>query len=575
MTAESGRRRRRRRWLILGILVLGGWWLWRGGRAGVAIADGSYLLVDLVGNYQERTRDDLWSRVAGEEGQSFAKLLFLLRAARDDHRVDGMVVRIRGLQIGWAKAQEIRTALGELGAAGKRVVAYVESEFGNDTLEYFVATAADAIYLPPAGSLHVNGLLAQFLFLGGLWEQLDIDMQVIKIGEFKSAGDMYGRRSMSPEHREMADSLLDSAYGQFVSAVAEARDVDESAVRRAVDRGIAGAAELKAAGLIDGVRFLDEIKLELVGAEGAFVSAEDFERRRRPSERTAGRVAIVYGVGVIVTGESDDGVLSDDSGIGSDTLREVFEEISGDDDIGAIVFRIDSPGGSALASDLIWRATQQARAEKPVIVSMSDVAGSGGYYVAAGATTIFAGPGTLTGSIGVVMAKPNIRGLLERFGVHVATLQRGERAGMISLTSSLDEAELAGVRESMEAVYALFVDRVASGRSMDAAAVDAVGRGRVWTGEQAYEHGLVDRLGGLLDAIDEAKRSIGIDPGEKVEVVYYPRSRGWFERLADALAARVATRMPAWLAPLRGALAGFDWPDGTLLTLMPQRIEIR
>jgi len=557
------------------VLIVGAWWFLLGGGSGVSIDDGSHLFVDIGGVYQERTPDDLVSRLAGDDSQSLADLLFLLRGARDDTRVDGMVVRIRGLQIGWAKAQEIRSALAEFRASGKRMVAYLECEFGNSTLEYFIASAAGELFVPPAGQLLIGGLLAEYVFLGGVWEKLDVDMQVVKIGDFKTAGDMFDRKSMSAAHREMADSLLDSLYAQFISAVANARDLEEPTVRALVDRGPLRVDELKAAGLVDGVRFLDEIKHDLVGAEGAFVRADEFEARRRPAVVSGGRVAVVYGVGMITTGESADDVLSDESSVGADTLRETFEEIADDETIDAIVFRIDSPGGSALASDLIWRATQQVRSVKPLIVSMSDVAGSGGYYVAAGASEIFAAPGTLTGSIGVVLAKPNIRGLLAKIGIETATLQRGDAAGMASLTQSFDEGALARVRGSMDEVYALFVDRVASGRSMEAEQVDAVGRGRVWTGEQARDNGLVDRLGGMLDAIDAAKLAIGLDAEEKVEVVFYPRSRGVFERIADALATRVATRAPEWLGRIRGALSAFDWPDGSILTLMPQIIEIR
>jgi protease-4 len=567
--------RRWRRWILAGVLIAGAWWFLRGGGSGVSIDDGSHLFVDIGGVYQERTPDDLVSRLAGDDSQSLADLLFLLRGARDDTRVDGMVVRIRGLRIGWAKAQEIRSALAEFRASGKRLVAYLECEFGNSTLEYFIASAAAELFVPPAGQLLIGGLLAEYMFLGGVWEQLDIEMQVVKIGEYKTAGDMYERKSMSAAHREMADSLLDSLYAQFVSAVADARDLDEPTVRALVDRGPMRVDDLEAVGLVDGVRFLDEIKRDMVGAEGKFVGADQFEGRRRPPVVSGGRVAVVYGVGMITTGESAGGLLRDESSMGADTLRKVFEEISDDDTVDAIVFRIDSPGGSALASDLIWRATQQARSVKPVIVSMSDVAGSGGYYVAAGASEIFAAPGTLTGSIGVVLAKPNIRGLLGRLGVETATLQRGEAADMASLTQSFDAAELASVRASMAEVYTLFLDRVASGRSMEADQVDAVGRGRVWTGEQARDNGLIDELGGLLDSIDAAKRAIGLNVAEKVEVVFYPRSRGLFERLADALTTRVATRAPVWLGRLRGALAAFEWPDGSILTLMPQQIEIR
>ncbi len=574
MSARKGGGLRRFRWLLVFLLLgAGAWWLLAPGLSTFDVADGSYLFLDVGGTYEEQPGDDLMAAISGERNQSMVDFLLLLRAATEDERVHGLVARVRTLDVGWAKAQELRSSLAAFRQSGKKLVAYIESEFGNGTLEYFVASAADEVFVAPAGSVVVGGLLAQYVFLGGVWENLDIDMQVVKIGEYKTAGDMYANREMAPPHREMAESLLDSLYGQFVSAVASARGMDEAQVRRFVDRGPMSVDALTDSGLVDGTRFLDEIERDLTGDVG-FVDARDYEGAVPVSEvEPVGRVAVVFGAGTIVTGESAGGVVRDEMSMGSDTMREAFLEAAEDDDIDAIVFRVDSPGGSALASDLIWRATQRARERKPVVVSMSDVAGSGGYYVSAGATRILADPGTLTGSIGVVLAKPNLSGLLERFGVRTTSLRRGANAGIVSLVESFDEEELAQVRASMQDVYGLFVDRVASGRAMDAEAVDRVGRGRVWTGEQAKERGLVDELGGLLDAIDAAKVEIGADPGEKVEVVFYPRERGLLERISDAFSTRVA--QPPWMRRLRGAIAAYDFPTGSILTLMPQQIEIR
>lgn len=565
-----------RRWIFFAALFGFGWWVFRGGAPSVKIEDGSFLYVDIEGLYEERASEDVLDRLTGDGTRSLVDLLLVLRAAKEDPRVAGIVTRVGSLAVGWAKAQEIRSLLQDFRASGKKLVAYVENEFGNSTLEYFVASAAEEVYVPPAGSLIVNGLLAEYMFLGGVWDKLDVDMEVLKIGDYKTAGDMYANKEMSAAHREMANSLLDSIYGQFISAVADARGLDETSVREIVDRGPITAAELEEAGLIDGTRFLDEIRTELVGVDGELVRQSTYAQnpRAEPVE-PVGRVALIFGLGTIMTGNSTEGLVSDELVMGSETMREAFEEAADDEEIDAIVFRVDSPGGSALASDLIWRATQRARSSKPLIVSMSDVAGSGGYYVAAGADRILADPGTLTGSIGVVMAKPNISGLLEKFGVHTETIRRGELAGIVSGTESFSDAEFARVRASMDEVYRIFVDRVATGRSMDAGAVDSVGQGRVWTGEQALENGLVDRLGGLLDAIDEAKQAIGVDSEEKLELVYYPRERGWVERLAEALESRVSVPMPSWWKKVRGAVAAYDFPEGSILTLMPQVVEVR
>ena len=578
--AGEGRKksRRRLRWvaLLVAVVIGAGWWL-LGSAGEIDIDEGSFVLVDIGGTYEERVPEDLVAQFSGGEGAaSLIDLLLMLRAIKDDPRVSGVVARVRGLGIGWAKAQEIRDALGEIRRQGKKVIAYIEDEFGNSTLEYFVASAAERLYVPPAGSIVVSGLQAQYVFLGGLWETLGVDMQVVKVGAYKSAGDMYGNKEMSAPHREMANSLMDSLYGQVVSAIADSRALDEGVVRSLIDRSPLTAAELQDGGLIDGRRFLSDIKNELLGPDGGFVSSSDYDRRSPPaSSSSAGRIALVFGVGTITTGESSDGLLNDEVTIGSETMRQVFEEVAEDESIEAIVFRVDSPGGSALASDLIWHHAQRVRQEKPLIVSMSDVAGSGGYYVSTGASRILAAPGTLTGSIGVVLAKPNVRGLLAKLGINAETLERGEHAGVVSALDSFDDAEMERVRVAMDEVYKLFVERVAEGRPLDAEQVRAVAQGRVWTGEQARDNGLVDKLGGLLDAIDEAKVAIGVDPRDKVELVMYPRARTWVERLAEVMSTRVSVKMPSWLSRIRRAFVAYDYPDGSVLTLMPQEIVIQ
>jgi protease-4 len=261
--------------------------------------------------------------------------------------------------------------------------------------------------------------------------------------------------------------------------------------------------------------------------------------------------------------------------MGADTIIEAFNDVASDDDVAAVVFRVDSPGGSALASDLIWQAAQRARSKKPLIVSMSDVAASGGYYVAAPGTRIVANPGTMTGSIGVVMAKPNVRGLLAKLGINTVELQRGEMASMLSVNESFSPAQLARIKATMDYVYDLFVQRVAAGRGLDAAQVNEVGRGRVWTGAQARQNGLVDELGGFFTAINAAKTAAGIPVEERVGLVFYPRHKGLMERLSKALGTRVFGAAPAWWQQVQRATAAWRFPAGSVLTLMPQEVTIR
>ncbi len=569
--------RRRRRWgrrllliaLVAAVVILvGRFWL-----GGPAVPEGSYVLLTLENDYPEEPPDDLIGRFIRSGSMPLIELIGLIRDARKDPRVAGMVVRIRPLQIGWAKAQDVRDALAEFRASGKTLIAYLEQEFTQCALEYYIASAAEKIYLPPGGGAPLNGLAAQYVFLGGVWEKLDIEMQVEKIREYKTAGDMIAAKEMSPYHREMANSLLDSVFAQLVEVIAQARDLSPDAVETAIDRSPSTPEEFASLRLADGAKFLDELRRELVGADREFVPAEDY-RQAAPLERAKRKIAVVYGVGAITVGESGGSVWAEQA-MGSDTITEAFRLAAADKDADAIVFRIDSPGGSALASDLIWRATQDARAMKPVVVSMSDVAASGGYYSAAGASRIVAQPATLTGSIGVVMVKPNVAGFLARLGVNTTTLARGKLARMLSFTTSVTEAERARLLSSINYIYDTFLTRVADGRHLSREQVDEVGRGRVWTGQQAQSVGLVDELGGFTAAINAAKSLVGIPEGEPVELVFYPRRRPLLERLARFLTSRTVGAAPTWWGALRASFPPLDVPDGSLLTLMPERIVIR
>jgi protease-4 len=561
------------------VLVIGvGLLIARNWTSGGGVAPDSWVLLDLEGSYAEEVADAPLARLLGEPAISFLDLLLLIRDAGEDPRVAGLVVRIRPLAMGWGKAQEIRAALAKFRASGKPLHAYLELELSGGSMEYFVASVADRVHVPPGAAAPVTGLLAQFIFLGGVWEKLDVDMQVLKIREYKTAGDMLSEKTMTPYHREMADSLLDSMYGQLVDAVAADRKLEPAAVRAAIDAGPATPAELQAARLIDDAQFLDDLRATLVGADGEWLSAEDYGAARRPlpgAPAARQRVAVIYGVGTVATGESESTPGGGDGSMGADTLVDAFRQAADDEEVAAIVFRIDSPGGSALAADLIWQAARAARERKPVVVSMSDVAASGGYYVAAPATRIVADPGTITGSIGVVLAKPNVRGLLAKLGINTVELQRGELASMLSLNESFSPAALARMNATMDYVYDLFLERVAGGRALEKAQVDAVGRGRVWTGAQAQEVGLVDELGGFLTAINAAKKAAGIPVDERVALTFYPQQKTLIERLARAFGTRLMAEAPPWWRQIERATVAWRFPSGGVLTLMPQEITVR
>jgi protease-4 len=565
-----------RRFVLLLALVVGLFLVGRLLFGAPAVPKDSYVLLTLQGSYEEAPSDTLLRLFAGLQEPTLFELVQLVRQAAEDTRIAGMVVRVRPLEIGWAKAQELRSALHHFRSSGKRLWALLDHEFMESTLEYYVASAAERIYLPPSATAPLAGLTAQYLFLGGLWERLDIEMQVEKIREYKTAGDTLVNKEMSPHHREMANSLLDSIFGQVVTAVAHDRKLDPAAVRATIDRAPITGAEFQNFGLADGTMYLDEIRVELVGSERRLLNAEDYLGAGAGILATFGRrkLAVIYGTGTITSGESVGGVVTPET-MGADTIAEAFDEAVKDDDIEAIVFRIDSPGGSALGSDLIWQAVKRARKTKPVIASMSDVAASGGYYAAAAASRIFAQPGTLTGSIGVVVAKPNISGFLSRYGVTTESLTRGELANLQSLTASFDEKQQERVLSAMNHVYDLFVQRVAEGRGLSPQRVEEIGRGRVWTGEQAAENGLVSDLGGFSEAIEAAKSAVGVDPSEKVRLVFYPRRKGVLERISALLGAQLWEGATQGWKEVGKLFAANAFPEAGILTRMPYLIEIR
>jgi protease-4 len=563
----------RRRLFLLALILAGAYWLLRE-QAVPSIPEGSYVHVDLQGDYPEMPPDGVLERVVGRRALSMIDLVNLLRDAGEDGRVAGVLVRVRQLGVGWAKANEIRDALLSVRAAEKPVIAFLEHELVGGLREYFVASAASQIYLPPGATTPLSGLMAQYTFFGGMWEKLDIDPQVQKIREYKTVGDQIAGKDMSSHHREMANALLDSIYEHAVSGIAQARGLTPQVVRAIIDRCPITAAELVAEKLADGQRFFEQLRAELVGPDGKLVKARDYRRTGGPKRQLGeGKLAVIYATGPIVTGESTSGVR--EGIVGADTIVEAFRKAREDKSVKAIIVRVDSPGGSALASDIIWQAALEARAEKPVVVSMSDVAASGGYYIAAAATRILAQPGTLTGSIGVVTWKPNVAGFLHNLGINTESLTRGKLARLPSLTSSFSDAERQRVADAMNHIYDLFLQRVAAGRSFSAEDVNRVGRGRVWTGEQAEAIGLVDELGGFGDAVAAAKTLAGLPVEERFELVFYPKPKGIVERLADLMQMRLDSTAPAWWQHVRALLPLYDFPEGSLLTLMPERIEIK
>jgi len=450
-----------------------------------------------------------------------ARTLETLRRLARDSATKAVVFRSAGLPLGMGRAEELRAGIENLRASGKKVIFYLES--GGD-LEYSVALAADRIYTAPQAVLLVNGFAATALFAAAGLDKLGVKAEFFRAGAYKNAPDLFTRTGMSREQREVESSLLDDVFGRYVKRISDARHLDESKVKSLLDEGILKPGEAVQAGLIDGLVYPDQLEEEagkLLGGTTTLRKVGTDEPARRDlrwGERP--RIAVVRVVGTIARGEGGRDPFGAVRAAGSEPIGRRIRRAADDPRVAAIVVRIDSPGGDGTASDLIWRELVRARKEKhkPVIASMGDVAASGGYYVAAGADAIFAEPATITGSIGVFIGHFDAEGLLGKLGLNLETVKRGASADLFTPNRALSEGERKTLQSWVDGFYEEFVARVAEARGLSRDQVDRIARGRVWTGHQALEHRLVDRLGGLMDALAEAKRRAGLDEDEDVEL---------------------------------------------------------
>ncbi len=485
----------------------------------------------------------------------YGLLLRRLAAMRTDPDVAAVAVKIEGLPLGPGRTEELRAALSAI-RERKPVLAYL---VGGGTAEYWLATAASGIAVPPGASLDVSGIATSKLFLRDALARLGIAFEVIARGAYKSAPEPLVRSGSSPEAREATEAVLDGVFGRFVADVAAARRLPPERVRALVDTGLLGSDEAKAAGLVDEVIWPDELEAwgrRLTGRRVRLAGpyAPDAERRAQRWGRPA-VIEVIRVDGTIVAGKSRPGPFGRGALAGAETIARQLRRAAEDREVKAIVVRVDSPGGDGLASDLIWREVVRARARKPVVASMGDVAASGGYLVAVGAETIVAEPSTLTGSVGVFALKPDLSRLLAKLSIGREAYARGENAQLASVAKAWSASERQAVERQIDAFYRLFVDRVAEGRKLRRDEVEPLAGGRVWTGQQAFDRRLVDRLGSLEDAIAIAKERARLRPGDHVEI----RRTG-----ADG------ADLPALGSALAGALAEAPDPLTRALSALPE-----
>lgn len=452
-----------------------------------------------------------------------------LKAGKRDSEVAGALIRVGGGDYGLARLQEMREIILDFQSAGKKVICYM---INGSTGNYLLASVSDKIVLHPSGEVRLIGLRSEVSFYKGVLDKLGIRADLEHIGEFKSASDLFTRTDMSESHREMLESILDDLYDQLTQLVAEGRNFAQEEVKQLIDRGPFTAKQALENGLVDEIAYRDELKdiaKALTGKRHRLVKAKsylDTDEYTYDWESPLPKIAIIEATGMMVTGESFTDPITGSKTMGAATIARAIKATRKDSSIKAVVLRIDSGGGLVIAADRIWRELIRLKSVKPLIVSMGDVAGSGGYYIAVPADVIVAEPGTITGSIGVIGGKYSLKGLYNKIGLHKEIIKRGKHADFYTDNGDYPDEERIIVQRQIQEIYDAFVEKVANARNMTKEAVDNLGRGRIWTGRQAKEHGLVDELGGLSDALSTARKRAGLAHRE-VQLVRLPKQSLW------------------------------------------------
>ncbi|HET8583329.1 MAG TPA: signal peptide peptidase SppA [Jatrophihabitans sp.] len=531
------------------------------------------LELDLTMAPLEVEPDDVVGKLRTRHRPRLRAVLRTLHEAGDDKRVRGLIVKLGG-GLEWAVMQELRAGVQAFARSGKPVVAWAETfaEGGNGTADYVLATAAAEIWLQPSGELGLLGVAYEATFLRGALDKLGVEPQLEQRYEYKNAADVFTRTEFTPAHREAAERAVVSIWDAAVADVAAGRGLDAGVVRGSADRAPLSASEARDAGLVDRLGYRDEVYADVrarVGDQTRLLFADQWTPRPKAAtlvRRHRDHVALVEVHGTIAVGRSRSGPGSTRAGSG--TVSAALRAARKDEHVKSVLLRIDSPGGSAVASDTIWREVCLVRAAgKPVVVSMASLAASGGYYIACPADVIVAQPATLTGSIGVLGGKLVVSELLGKLGLGTGAVAHGERARMFSARRGFDEGEQAKLADMLDRVYADFVQKVADGRRMSYDDVHAVARGRVWSGADASANGLVDTLGGLREAARIARERAGLRTDAPVRPARHVPPLQRLRRPRSSDDPRAAAGVSAW-GDLGGLAAALGLPAAGPL-LMP------
>ena len=514
------------------------------------------LEIDFEREFAEYVPDDPLASILMEQTTSARDIVDALQQAATDERVLALVARAGTPRMGLAEIQEVRDAVLAFRESGKPTIAYAETfgEFGPGNGAYYLAAAFDRIYLQPSGDIGLTGLMAESSFVSGTLEKLGIAPRMDHRYEYKNALNMFTEKKYTQPHREAILQIIESQFGQVVQGIAVGRGLEVDAVRALVDRGPFLGDQALTENLVDGLAYRDEVQVVIeatIGEEAERVGLFSYLRQMGRPHNEGETIALIYGVGGVQRGKSEYGAALSGPTMGSDSVSAAFRDAVQDDAVKAILFRVDSPGGSYVASDTIWRETVRAKeAGKPVIVSMGNVAGSGGYFVAAAADKIVAQPGTITGSIGVLGGKMLTAELMEKIGISSDEVHTSANATMWSSSLDYTPQQWERITTWLDRVYADFTQKVAEGRGLTQQQVHAVAKGRIWTGEDARGIGLVDELGGFPVALRLAKQAAGIEEDVPVQVKLFPEQK----TLVETVLARLQGREDAAASPTAVAL---------------------
>jgi protease IV len=563
--------------LLFILLMVAGLLFGRGERVPARVV----LELDLERGLVEHVPDDPIAAALSREQLSLRDVVEALHRAAGDDRVRAVVARVGSGGLGLAQVEEIRDAVIAFRASGKPAVLFSETfgEFASGQGGYYLATAFDRIYLQPSGDVGLAGLISENPFFEGTLERLGVEPRMDHRYEYKNALNVFTESEMTEPHREAVEAVLRSSYENIVAGIASGRGLTPAAARQVIDNGPYYGEEALQARLVDGLAYRDEVYESLraeVGGDPEFLFVRRYLRAAgRPFTR-GDEIALIYGTGTVQRGSSDFSPLTGGSAMGSETVTRAFRSAIEDDKIRAIIFRVDSPGGSYVASDAIWRETVRARAAgKPVIVTMGNVAGSGGYFVAMAADRIVAHPSTITGSIGVVGGKMLLNDLSENLGVTWDDVQVGGNATMWSTFNDYTPREWQRVQALLDRIYLDFTTKAAEGRGLPRDSIHAVAKGRIWTGADAQRLGLVDELGGFHVALRLAREAAGLEPDAPIHLRVFPQEKSFLqllmgrgERNSYPTTADAAVRLLRDLQPLvrLARRSGLMGPPGPLST---------